>query len=268
MISSRLSILAVIILLIVVLSTILYILRTAQTHTLREGFMSVSIPHDIPIDYREDVSEFIDSYSEIGNRLCPVQNVVVDGIAKTLAGPEGKPDMRQAQTRAKAMANGQLFDCVGFQKQLEIINKGDITMKDLYNIFDDIPDNVGYRMWNSAKFSYEQINNTYKTIQSTLSAAVTEGFATEGSPDRCKTKELCPDEMAKEIIKRLPSLRDGLTKAKQGFPIMVNPLQQQSLVGIDKYISDATDLKTKLDEIKSKAEAGTLMPTATEKPSA
>lgn len=252
MISSRLSVFAVIILLIVVLSTILYILKSGTKLSVKEGFTSVSIPHDIPIDYREDVSEFIDSYSDIGTRLCAVQSVVIDGIAKTVAGPEGKPDIGKAQIRAKAMANGQLFDCLGFQKQLELMNKGDITMKELYNIFDDIPDNVGYRMWNSAKFSYEQINNTYKTIQSTLGTAVTEGFTTETTGGRCKTKELCPDEMAKEIIKRLPSLRDGLAKAKIGF---------NSLTGIDKYISDATDLKTKLDTIKSKAESGQLMST-------
>jgi len=242
-----------------------------------EGF--VSVPHEIKIDYRDDVSDFLDGYNEYAMRTCAVQDIVIDGIAKLTKGtsgdgsPPSKSDLIAAQGRAKAMANGQIFDCITYEKNKAVLLKDPLTIKDLYDYFDDIPDNVGYRLWNSAKFSAQQLQTSYDTIQGTLSAAsqgqlpgagttepppsqpTTQGFVDlTQQPSKCAGSELCPDEMAKEIVARVPKLKADLEKAKTGFA--TNSQTPQSLTN---YIQQATELNNKLQEIKKKAESGTLI---------
>lgn len=269
--SFRKTLLAVIVGLIVILSFALYAIVSHTTCPIREGFLSFSVPRDIPVDYREDVEEFVNNYSDLAQKVCAVQNVVIDGIAKTLAGPQGTPNLAQAQVRAKAMANGQLFDCGKFTKQTAAFTKNEPTIKDFYGFFDDIPDNIGYRLWNSAKFSRDQILETYQKVNSSISSATSgvttkEGFADTPSqqPSRCASQELCPEEMAKKIVERLNKLKASLQQAKNGFYVPVNPekpLNSQSrLLEIQTIIDEATNIKNKLDDIKKKAETGQLLP--------
>ena len=280
----RQTLFAVIVALIVILSIALYVLTAhrnsgnSSSCPISEGFVSFSVPREIPIDYREDVEEFVNSYSELGQKVCVIQNVVIDGIAKVLAGPQGTPDLGQAYIRAKAMANGQLFDCAHFQKQMDAFAKNDPTIKDFYNFFDDIPDNIGYRLWNSARFSRDQIADTYQKVNSSLSMIGKEGFADgkeqppqqqqqqqQQQPSRCASQELCPEEMAKQITGRLTKLKTSLQQAKTGFPLSFPQTPEQALKGtpqvqgIQNYIDEATEMKTKLDEIKKKAESGQLL---------
>jgi hypothetical protein len=268
--SFRKTLLAVIVGLIVILSFALYAIVSHTTCPIREGFLSFSVPRDIPIEYRDDVTEFTDDYMNLGNKVCPLQNVVIDGIAKTLAGPEGKPNIAVAQVKAKAMANGQLFDCVLFEKQKKLFEKNDPTIKDLYNFFDDIPDNIADKLFSSARFSYLQLNSTYEKVKSSISAATApepnptpnpvtspakEGFADVATskstlPERCKSQELCPEEMSKEIVGRLGKLKENIK-------FLVERSDKGSFLNL---INEATEIKNKLDDIKKKAESGQLLP--------
>jgi hypothetical protein len=269
----RKTLLAVIVGLIVILSIALYVISAhIDKYSISEGFVSFSVPRDIPIDYREDVEEFVNNYSNLAQKVCAIQNVVIDGIAKTLAGPQGTPDLAQAQVKAKAMANGQLFDCGRFQKQMSAFAKNDPTIKDFYNFFDDIPDNIGYRLWNSARFSRDQIADTYKKVNSSISAIRIEDFADmkgDSQPSRCKSQELCPEEMTREIVGRLNKLKTSLQQAVVGFSVPLTPEQAikgtPQVLGVQKYIDEATDMKGKLDAIKTKAESGQLLPSSSEK---
>lgn len=267
--------------LIIILTLLLIIIRNSQKRLINEGFMSISIPREISIDYRDNVSEFIDNYANLGNKVCPLQNVVIDGIAKTLAGPEGKPNIAAAQVKAKAMANGQLFDCVRFEKQMTLFGKNDPTIKDLYNFFDDIPDNIADKLFSSAVFNYLQLNNTYEQVKSSISAATPpvpnptpnplpsgakEGFAdvatpkppTNTLPERCKSQELCPEEMSKAIVGRLGKLKENIK-------VLVERTEKPSFQAL---INEATEIKKKLDDLKTKAESGKLLNPAASTPSA
>lgn len=68
--------------------------------------------------------------------------------------------------------------------------------------------------------------------------------------------------MAKQITGRLTKLKTSIQQAKTGFPLsfQLTPAQvlkgAPQVQGIQKYIDDATEMKTKLDEIKQKAESG------------
>ena len=268
--SFRKTLLAVIVGLIVILSFALYAIVSHITCPIREGFLSFSVPRDIPVDYREDVEEFINNYTILGNKVCPLQNVVIDGIAKTLAGPQGTPNLAQAQVRAKAMANGQLFDCVLFEKQKKLFEKNDPTIKDLYNFFDDISDNIADKFFSSAVFNYLQLNNTYEQVKSSISAAIPpvpnptpnpvsspakEGFADVATqkpilPERCKSQELCPEEMAKEIMGRVEKLKGNIK-------ILAERTEKPSF---QHLVNETIEIKKKLDDIKKKAETGQLLP--------
>ena len=287
---SKIQILQLIVLVIIFLIGCLFVIKwfnSPKTETKpTEGF--VSVPHDIKIDYRDDVSDFLDGYNEYAMRTCAVQDIVVDGIAKLTKGttssdgsPPSKSELIAAQGRAKAMANGQIFDCITYEQNKAVLVKDPLTIKDLYDYFDDIPDNVGYRLWNSAKFSAQQLQSSYNTIQGTLSAATqgqiptltgttgttgatgatgatVQGFAdigTAAQPSKCAGSELCPDEMAKEIVARLPKLKADLEKAKTGFATD----SSQPVTSLSDYIQQATDLNNKLQDIKKKAESGTLI---------
>jgi len=272
------SFIAVLILLVISLIFLLIIIRNSQKCFINEGFMSISIPREISIDYRDDVSEFIDNYTNLGNKLCPLQNFVIDGIAKTLAGPEGKPNIAAAQVKAKAMANGQLFDCILFEKQKKLFEKNDPTIKDLYNFFDDIPDNIADKLFSSAVFNYLQLNNTYEQVKSSISAATPpvpnptpnplpsaakEGFADVVTPkptlpERCKSQELCPEEMSKAIITRLGKLKGNIK-------ILAERTEKPSFQAL---VNETIEIKNKLDELKSKAESGKLLNPAAPTPSA
>ena len=274
----RETLLAVIGLLIIVLLILLFIIRKyTKSTTISEGF-SVSIPHDISIDFRSDISDFIDAYTDLAQQVCAVQNVVVDGIAKTLSGVQTekgptKAQLSQAQSKARVMALGQIFDCVNFPTQLASLSKDPFTIKDLYNLFDDIPDNVGFNMWNSMKFSVSQLKSTYDMVQKSISSA-TEGkipetaaetaaettgeTAAETIPEgfedsRCKSTELCPSEMAQQIITRLPFLKASLDQAVNGFPTTT------ATVSINDYLKQGNDLIQKLNSLKEQAQAGTLL---------
>jgi len=269
---------AVLIMLIIVLTLLLIIIRISQKCLIKEGFLSFSVPRDIPIEYRDDVTEFTNNYTNLGNKLCPLQNVVIDGIAKTLAGPEGKPNIAAAQVKAKAMANGQLFDCILFEKQKKLFEKNDPTIKDLYNFFDDIPDNIADKLFSSAVFNYLQLNNTYEQVKSSISAATPpvpnptpnplpsaakEGFADVTTPkptlpERCKSQELCPEEMSKAIIIRLG-------KFKENIKILAERTEKPSFQAL---VNETIEIKNKLDELKSKAESGKLLNPAAPTPSA
>ena len=267
--------------LIIVLTLLLIIIRISQKCLIKEGFLSFSVPRDIPIEYRDDVTEFINNYTNLGNKLCPLQNVVIDGIAKTLAGPEGKPNIAAAQVKAKAMANGQLFDCILFEKQKKLFEKNDPIIKDLYNFFDDIPDNIADKLFSSAIFNYLQLNNTYEQVKSSISAATPpvpnptpnplpsaakEGFAdvvtpkptTNTLPERCKSQELCPEEMSKAIITRLGKLKENIK-------ILAERTEKPSFQAL---VNETIEIKNKLDELKSKAESGKLLNPAVPTPSA
>jgi len=269
---------AVLIMLIIVLTLLLIIIRISQKCLIKEGFLSFSVPRDIPIEYRDDVTEFINNYTNLGNKLCPLQNIVIDGIAKTLAGPEGKPNIAAAQVKAKAMANGQLFDCILFDKQKKLFEKNDPTIKDLYNFFDDIPDNIADKLFSSAVFNYLQLNNTYEQVKSSISAATPpvpnptpnplpsaakEGFADVATPkstlpERCKSQELCPEEMSKAIITRLGKLKGNIK-------ILAERTEKPSFQAL---VNETIEIKNKLDELKSKAESGKLLNPAAPTPSA
>ena len=267
--------------LIIVLTLLLIIIRNSQKCLISEGFMSISIPREISIDYRDDVSEFIDNYTSVANKLCPLQNVVIDGIAKTLAGPEGKPNIAAAQVKARAMANGQLFDCVRFEKQMTLFGKNDPTIKDLYNFFDDIPDNIADKLFSSAAFNYLQLNNTYEKVKSSISAAIPpvpnptpnplpsaakEGFAdvatpkplTNTLPERCKSQELCPEEMSKAIVGRVEKLKENIK-------ILAERTEKPSF---QHLVNETIEIKKKLDDLKSKAESGKLLNPPASTPSA
>jgi len=266
----RKTLLAVIVGLIIILSFALYAIESRTTCPISEGFLSFSVPRDIPIEYRDDVTEFTDDYINLGNKVCPLQNVVIDGIAKTLAGPEGKPNIAAAQVKAKAMANGQLFDCVLFEKQKKLFEKNDPTIKELYIFFDDIPDNIADKLFSSAIFSYLQLNNTYEQVKSSISAATApepnptpnpvaspakEGFADVATskptlPERCKSQELCPEEMSKEIVGRLGKLKENIK-------ILVERTEKPSFQSL---VNETIEIKKKLDDIKKKAESGQLLP--------
>ena len=268
--SFRKTLLAVIVGLIVILSFALYAIVSHITCPIREGFLSFSVPRDIPVDYREDVEEFINNYTILGNKVCPLQNVVIDGIAKTLAGPQGTPNLAQAQVRAKAMANGQLFDCVLFEKQKKLFEKNDPTIKDLYNFFDDISDNIADKFFSSAVFNYLQLNNTYEKVKSSISAATPpvpnptpnplpakEGFAdvvtpkppTNTLPERCKSQELCPEEMSKAIVGRVEKLKGNIK-------VLAERTEKPSF---QHLVNETIEIKKKLDDLKSKAESGKLL---------
>jgi len=269
---------AVLIMLIIVLTLLLIIIRISQKCLIKEGFLSFSVPRDIPIEYRDDVTEFINNYTNLGNKLCPLQNIVIDGIAKTLAGPEGKPNIAAAQVKAKAMANGQLFDCILFEKQKKLFEKNDPIIKDLYNFFDDIPDNIADKLFSSAIFNYLQLNNTYEQVKSSISAATPpvpnptpnplpsaakEGFADVATPkptlpERCKSQELCPEEMSKAIITRLGKLKENIK-------ILAERTEKPSFQAL---VNETIEIKNKLDELKSKAESGKLLNPAAPTPSA
>jgi hypothetical protein len=273
----RKTLLAVIVGLIIILSFALYAIESCTTCPTSEGFLSFSVPRDIPIEYRDDVTEFTDDYINLGNKVCPLQNVVIDGIAKTLAGPEGKPNIAAAQVKAKAMANGQLFDCVLFEKQKKLFEKNDPTIKELYIFFDDIPDNIVDKLFSSAIFSYLQLNNTYEQVKSSISAATApepnptpnpvaspakEGFADVATskptlPERCKSQELCPEEMSKEIVGRLGKLKENIK-------ILVERTEKPSFQFL---VNETIEIKKKLDDIKKKAESGQLLPSPSPSPS-
>ena len=264
------------IVLILIVCTLTVALLLKYVHKNKQSTESfIDIPHDIKADYREDVSEFLDQYSSLAQQVCAVQGAVIDGIAKTNLGIQGgtaptKQDLAAAQMRAKDMAGGPIFNCSALESQKAALAKDPLTIKDLYNVFDDIPDNVGLRFYNSAKFSLAQLSDTYKQIQGTLSAAVAgtaaltkaEGFAdmpqetAHTIPNRCKTNELCPDEMSQEILQRLPKLKASLEQTKKGFLPSTTP--------ISDLLKEAKDLNDKLNVLKEKAQAGTLIgPSAT-----
>ena len=270
----RNSLLAVILLLIIGL-TIILIIRTSPPSRypyIREGFMS--IPHDIDIRYRDTVSDFLDLYFDIGKQICAVQSVVIDGIAKTIAGVGNgesgtvpKVNLSAAQTRAKAMANGPILDCIVFQKQLDIVNKGDLNIKDLYDIIDNIPDDIGARFVRSLSFSESQLKDTYEKVKNTISSATagvipaptttaivqpaptkTEGYADlqeqQQQPSRCKSTEKCPEEMAREISDRIQRIYNNLTQTSSYYA---------------SKLKSANDYLDKLNELKKKAESGNIL---------
>jgi len=239
----------------------------------------MSIPHDIDIRSRETVSDFLDLYFDIGKQICTVQSVVIDGIAKTLAGvgngeSSSSPtiNLAAAQTRAKAMANGPILDCVVFQKQLDIANKGDLNIKDLYDIIDNIPDDIGGRFVRSLSFSESQLKDTYEKVKSTIASATagvvpsttpqpttpqpaptkTEGYADlqqqQQQPSRCKSTEKCPEEMAREITDRIQRIYNNLTMTSSYYP---------------SKLKSANDYLDKLNDLKKKAESGNILPTTT-----
>jgi hypothetical protein len=258
---------------IILLSILLVIIKYIP---IREGF--ISVPRVIPLDSRDRVSECLDLYVERGNKICPVQNVVIESIAKTLMGVGNgtptKADLAKAFNRAKSMAMEPLFNCANFQTYVEIINKDELNIKDLYEIFDNIPDNIGTIGNRTVIFCVKQLQETYDKIQSTLSSAAsgkvvapapsavstkTEPFANVNSPSslkpptepplpsHCKSTEKCPEEMAYEIQKRLDGIIDNIKNTKY-FTY--------------KNLEVANDLISKLNTIKKQAEAGDIRPTA------
>lgn len=232
----------------------------------------IDIPHEIKADYRDDVNEFLEHYFALGQQVCSVQTPVIDGIAKiTLGVQQGsaptKQEIAAAAVRAKDMAGGPLFNCTTFASQTATVAKDPLTIKDLYTVFDDIPDTVGLRMYTSAKFAVTQLGDTYKQIEGTLSSALqgtlpvsNEGFTDipEGEqqqqqqqPSRCKATELCPEEMSQEILQRLPKLKASLDQATKGFLPSTTPLSD--------LLKEATEYNTKLTTLKERAQAGTLI---------
>lgn len=259
----------------------LLLLRRQKCHA-REGF--VDVPKDISHDNRDDVNTFLNKYITLGDKVCPIQDYILDGIAKTTKGvaQEGGEitgsDLVSAKVKANSMANGQLFDCSAYKNHKKLLAKEKITIKELYEIIDDLPDNIGYRLWHTAKFSSVQLKETYTTIKGSLTAATTgtvtepptpnttgvastttEGFAdvaptpstTTPVLSRCKTKELCPEEMAALIEKRIVGLLTDISKAETGF--------DTSGSGISVYLKSSEDYMNKLAALKEKAEKGTLI---------
>ena len=178
------------------------------------------------------------------------------------------------------MANGLLFDCSAYKNHKKLLAKEKITIKELYEIIDDIPDNVGGRLWQTARFSRDQLKETYTTIKATLTdattgtipkpstdstsapnttgvASTTEGFAdvgpTPSTPilSRCKIKEQCPEEMAAIIEKRILVLLKDISQAETGVDSSGN--------GISVYLKSSEDYMKKLNTLKEKAEQGTLI---------
>jgi len=276
------SILSVLLILGVIL-----LLLTRQKCLAREGF--VDVPRDISHDHRDDVGAFLDKYITIGDKVCPVENYILDGIAKTTKGAAGggeitNSDLVSAKVKANSMANGQLFDCTAYTRHKELLSKDKITIKDVYDIIDDLPDNIGYRLWHTAKFSSIQLKKTYSDIKATLTAATTgtipgvsgttasapitrsttapepapnstsEGFEdapSTGVLGRCKTKDLCPEEMAAIIEKRIQGLMADISKAETGFDDSGNTVYT--------YLTQANDFMDKLTTLKAQAENGTLI---------
>lgn len=268
--------------LILIISAIIFLsilLVVIKYIPIREGF--ISVPRVISLGARDSVSECLDLYVERGNKICPVQNVVIEGIAKTLMGVgNGEPtkaDLAKAFSRAKSMAMEPLFNCANFQTHVEIINKDELNIKDLYEMFDNIPDNIGTIGNRTVMFCVKQLQETYDKIQSTLSSAAsgtvpttttpvpsevstkTEPFADVNSPStikpstepplpsRCKSTEKCPEEMADEIQKRINGIIDNIKNTKYS---------------TYKNLDVANDLITKLNTIKKKAEAADIRPAA------
>lgn len=254
------------------------LLLTRHKCAIREGFADV--PKDISHDVRDDVDTFLNKYITMGDKVCPIQNYILDGIAKTTKGAQGSgeitsSDLANAKVKANSMANGQLFDCSAFKNHKETLSKDKITIKELYDIIDDLPDNVGYRLWHTAEFSSVQLKETYTTIKASLASATTgtlpetpaanttgvasttEGFAdvaptpSTGALSRCKTKELCPEEMAALIEKRITVLLTDISKVETGF--------DASGKGISVYLKSSEDYMKKLNTLKEKAEQGTLI---------
>jgi hypothetical protein len=287
--SSSFQITLVSILCLIIILGVGLLLLTRQKCRAREGFADV--PKDISHEVRDDVDIFLNKYVTLGDKVCPIQNYILDGIAKTTKGAQGggeitSSDLVTAKVKANAMANGQLFDCLAYKNHKEVLNKEKITIKELYDIIDDLPDNVGYRLWHTAEFSSVQLKETYTNIKATLTAATTgtipgvsgttasapitnttlmppspadttEGFADAGPApstpilSRCKTKDLCPEEMAAVIEKRIVALLTDISKAETGVDGSGN--------GIGVYLELSTKYMEKLATLKEQAEKGTLI---------
>jgi len=286
--SLKLSIVLILLCVIMILGVCLLLLRR-QKCEIREGFADV--PKDISHDLRDDVDLFLMKYITLGDKICPILDYIIDGIAKTTKGTEGdgkitSSDLVNAKVKANAMANGFLFDCSAYKNHKKVLAKEKITIKELYDIIDDIPDNVGGRLWQTARFSSVQLKETYTTIKATLTAATTgtiagvsgttasapitnttlmppspadttEGWADVGpSPStpilgRCKTKDLCPEEMAAVIEKRITGLLTGISQAETGVDSSGN--------GMSVYLKSSEDYMNKLATLKEQAEKGTLI---------
>ena len=267
-----------------IIGVCLLLLLRRQKYDAREGFADV--PKDISHDLRDDVDTFLYKYITLGDKICPIQEYILDGIAKTTKGiaQDGSKitssDLATAKVKANAMANGLLFDCSAYKNHKKLLAKEKITIKELYEIIDDIPDNVGGRLWQTARFSRDQLKETYTTIKATLTdattgtipkpstdstsapnttgvASTTEGFAdvgpTPSTPilSRCKIKEQCPEEMAAIIEKRILVLLKDISQAETGVDSSGN--------GISVYLKSSEDYMKKLNTLKEKAEQGTLI---------
>lgn len=274
----RFTTFGILLLFIIVLAIIYFLLKgslqgsftnSLQNNLAKEGF--INVPKNISYDSREDISTFLDTYITIGSEVCEIEEYVIEGIAKLLKGINGgdttitKTDLANAKVKAKSMMiGGRLFDCDLFKDHKDILAKETITIEELYSIFEDIPDTIGYNLWTTSKFCKEQIELVYKQIETTLSPIKSiepyrgymEGFTEVVSPTtspltKCSEEKKCPTEMAKEISARIKNLTDNISKAETGF--------DTDLVPISTYISSSKKMISTLTTLKEKAESGTLL---------
>ena len=256
----------------------------------------ITIPHEIPRESRADVSAFLTSYMSTASQVCAVQGIVVDGIAKTemglaTTGPNAQ-QLAAAQKEANTTAGSPLFDCITYEANASLLSATPLTIQNLYNYIDDIPDNFGDRMLNSAKFSAQQLQTTYDTIQGTLAAATagvipTLPSPTEPSPTQPSPTEPSPTQGFTDIINSTirasqasqasqasnaskvskassSSCKPSMCPEEMGNAILERlPGLQASLTTaiatVQPFISTATDLNKKLQVIKEKAQSGTLI---------